>query len=459
MEHSHSPPPPPPPPAYYEEALEPFLPRDTTGAQAKERTTLNPRTKIFAALGGLTAILTLLFFFLPPTTLLGAHHVQDRSNATLHPIPVAGAVVGADNWTLPLPPLPLTPYAMALTCMAVQHRGSGAGHTHAHREYYSVDESFVDPAATTGEEERVLTYSLATTTSVVGLAESLLEVFTSYGLAASEGRRFVLDDADWAWGRWRDYFISGSLAADGAGREGALPCPRSASSLVVAHATRGWAFGHAFTEHFELARERGSRRQQRVFALARSGCEALLSVRPALAKRVRRRVAELRGRAGDGAWVVIQARRGDYKPRTWEWVKGEGVQLDVLADVAAEMSEGHGRVLVMSDDLAVVKAPELAGSLPAVEGGKGLIERGYTRSELLKLGTIERRHVAERWLEDILVVKELVGAGGADEGGVVCGGASATCRLLAVIVGWEMSVVNERWRDVDGGIGWSGVNW
>jgi len=439
----HSPPPPPPEPPYYEEASEPFLPRDTTTEpHVKGRTRAKTQTKALFALGGI-AVIFMILLCLPENISRHTHHAHP-SNATLDPFTVAGT----ENWTLPLPLSPLTPGAMALTCMAIQHR---AGHTHKHADYYAVDQSFVDPTG----EEKVLTYSLAAA-SVVGLAESLLEVFTAYGLARQEGRRFVIDDAGWEWGAWDDYFLSSSDTDAG---EGSLPCPRSVRRLSVAHSTRGWIFGHAFTEHFESPRERGSRRQKRVFSLARTGYEALLRVRPALAARVGKRVEALKAEAGDGGWVGIQVRRGDYKPRTWQWLKGTGVQLDAVADVAAALSDGRGRVVVMSDDRDVVTAPELAGSLAAVEGGAGLLEGGYTRGGLLKLGGRERREVAERWLEEILVMRELVGAGTIDEGGVVCGGASATCRLLAVMLGWDMGVINERWRDVDGGIGWSGVDW
>lgn len=38
--------------------------------------------------------------------------------------------------------------------------------------------------------------------------------------------------------------------------------------------------------------------------------------------------------------------------------------------------------------------------------------------------------------------------------GVVCGVSSVGCRLLAVMMGWERSMVEKRWRNVDGGYGW-----
>ena len=38
--------------------------------------------------------------------------------------------------------------------------------------------------------------------------------------------------------------------------------------------------------------------------------------------------------------------------------------------------------------------------------------------------------------------------------GVVCGVSSAGCRLLAVMMGWEKSMVEGKWRNVDGGFEW-----
>lgn len=38
--------------------------------------------------------------------------------------------------------------------------------------------------------------------------------------------------------------------------------------------------------------------------------------------------------------------------------------------------------------------------------------------------------------------------------GVVCGVSSVGCRLLAVMMGWERSMVEKRWKNVDGGYAW-----
>ncbi|KAI9717332.1 MAG: hypothetical protein M1812_004859 [Candelaria pacifica] len=43
--------------------------------------------------------------------------------------------------------------------------------------------------------------------------------------------------------------------------------------------------------------------------------------------------------------------------------------------------------------------------------------------------------------------------------GVVCGVSAVGCRLLAVMMGWEMGIVNGGWRNVDGLWDWKGIVW
>ncbi|KAA8892822.1 hypothetical protein FN846DRAFT_914820 [Sphaerosporella brunnea] len=435
-----------------EDVEQPFLddatPPSSPPLQRRDRW----RTQTKAALAIL--LLTLLFLLamlLPPPVSRSDSRLQ-RSNNTLIPIPVFTGVNDDEdtgNWTLALPASPLTPGAMARTCAAVHHR------SHLHRGYYYVDPKFVDPTAGAAGNGS-LTYSLAA--GGWGLAESLLEVFSAYGLAVHEGRRFALDDSGWRWGAWSDYFSSSSSSSERRVEVG-LPCPRSAHRLAVSHATRTFVFGHEFTDQFENPTKAGSLRQDGIFALMRSGVEGMFRLRADLRVQVERRKKELARELGEGAWVGVHVRRGDWKPRTWKWRNEPGgVPLDVVADIAAELSGGRGRVVVMSDDPTVPGAPQLAGSIPAVESGMhGVLEGGWSRAGFEGLTVDERRFVGRRFLVEMAVVAELAGEG--TEGGVVCAAGSATCRLLAVLVGWENSILAQRWRDVDGGLGWSGVDW
>lgn len=82
--------------------------------------------------------------------------------------------------------------------------------------------------------------------------------------------------------------------------------------------------------------------------------------------------------------------------------------------------------------------------VPATVGAAAV--RGYAPPGELALQL--RGLIARAYLLDLSVL------GRAD--GVVCGGASATCRLLAVMMGWEEAVARRRWRNVDGGFAWRG---
>ena len=42
-------------------------------------------------------------------------------------------------------------------------------------------------------------------TSNAGLGETLMMMWTAYGLAKKEGRSFFVDDTRWAYGKWEDY--------------------------------------------------------------------------------------------------------------------------------------------------------------------------------------------------------------------------------------------------------------
>lgn len=73
--------------------------------------------------------------------------------------------------------------------------------------------------------------------------------------------------------------------------------------------------------------------------------------------------------------------------------------------------------------------------------------RGYAPPGELALQL--RGLIARAYLLDLSVL------GKAD--GVVCGVSSATCRALAVMMGWEAAMGKRRWRNVDGNFAWRGL--
>ncbi|KAI5817225.1 hypothetical protein BZA77DRAFT_245206, partial [Pyronema omphalodes] len=336
-------------------------------------------------------------------------------------------------------------------------------HSHIHHDYYWVDPDFIDPTFDNSSNGS-LTYTLsAIENHPQGLAESLLELFSAYGLSLYENRHFILDDSSWPWGSWTDYFLPQSKSPLFSNSQKSpsppmLPCPRTSHHLQISHATHTFIFGHAFTDHFELPQFSGSARQKRIFQLVESGYKALFHLQPALETEAKKRIRQLTETAGAGEWLVIHVRRGDYVPRTWAWHEGV-IPLEVFVDFALGMGDAgnQARVAVVSDDGEVPGAPQLAGSYAVA--GMGGMKGGYRPQELIKMTVEERVTVGREFLIQLRVVAELAKRGGVEKGGVLCAGGSATCRLLAVMLGWEKAIENERWKDIDGDMGWWGVDW
>lgn len=62
-----------------------------------------------------------------------------------------------------------------------------------------------------------------------------------------------------------------------------------------------------------------------------------------------------------------------------------------------------------------------------------------------------RELVGRAYLLDLSVI------GKADA--VVCTVSSTSCRLLAIMLGWESAIKKTRWRNVDGDFDWKGIVW
>lgn len=67
----------------------------------------------------------------------------------------------------------------------------------------------------------------------------------------------------------------------------------------------------------------------------------------------------------------------------------------------------------------------------------------------------QRALMGRSYLRDLKILGELA----ARDGSAVCDIASVTCRLLAVMMGWEKAVLGKGWVNVDGDFDWNGVDW
>jgi hypothetical protein len=60
-----------------------------------------------------------------------------------------------------------------------------------------------------------------------------------------------------------------------------------------------------------------------------------------------------------------------------------------------------------------------------------------------------RQLVGRAYLLDLAVLSQ--------SDAVVCAVSASACRILAVMMGWDKAIKENKWRNVDGGYGWRGM--
>jgi len=102
-----------------------------------------------------------------------------------------------------------------------------------------------------------------------------------------------------------------------------VPCPHTARHIVVSGATVKATFGHSFAEEYEDARKMRVERQHKIFALVRTGYEALFKLKGDDAKYVLKRSLELYGKVKEegGISIGLHVRHGDKHPMEYQFKK------------------------------------------------------------------------------------------------------------------------------------------
>ncbi|KAH7132117.1 hypothetical protein B0J11DRAFT_217300 [Dendryphion nanum] len=357
-------------------------------------------------------------------------------------------------------------------------------------------------------------------TDDAGFGNTLLQLWMSYGLALKEGRTFFIDDTRWPYGKYSTYFTPPpSAACLPPPKAHMVPCPHNARHIVVSGATVKYTFGHSFTEEFEDATKMRVQRQHKIFALLRTGYEVLFKLRPDDAKYVLNRAQTLYGPIIEdgGISIGMHVRRGDKHPYEYQYQK-DYIPLDRYVDTARDiyidlvenagvkksknkkisnaLTERHtaSKMVVASDDPNVYETPEMGPNtvraqdriilatkttLEAAQGRKNPWideitgwEGGFYRDVFFSLGQPVgnagdmNNLKADNVPEGAMKIRELVGRaylmdlavlGKADT--VVCTVSSVGCRILAVMLGWEDAIQQNRWRNVDGEFDWRGIVW
>lgn len=298
-----------------------------------------------------------------------------------------------------------------------------------------------------------------------------------------------------------------------------VPCPHTARHIVVSGATIKSTFGHSFTDAWEDATKMRVERQHKIFALARAGYEALFKLRTDDDKYVQDRTQELYGsiREHGGLSIAMHVRHGDKHPMEYQYQKdyipldryvnaARDLYIDIIENNSKTKSKSKSRdnskrhtpsaMVLASDDPLVYASPELGlsslraqdriilATKAALEAAQGKPnpwideitgwEGGFYRDVFFSLGqpvgnandmaklSAEGAQVPEQAMK----LRELVGRaylldlsvlGKADT--VVCTVSSTSCRLLAVMMGWDVAVKSGRWRNVDGDFPWRGIMW
>jgi len=204
-------------------------------------------------------------------------------------------------------------------------------------------------------------------------------------------------------------------------------------------------------------------RQHKIFALARSGYEALFRLRLSAAdeEAVEVRKKQLEKEAdGDKEVLAMQIRRGDGKDKAFEWRETGHVPVSHYANLmssAIAAAGGNTTVLLSSDDPEIYSLPEFADYTPAqlVPSPRSLLSGGWTRQAFENArasGSSVVVDLAREYFRDAKILGETTGK-------LFCGGNGNTCRVLAVVMGWQTAVEEEGWINVDDGRGWFGVDW
>ncbi|KAM3414926.1 hypothetical protein BST61_g10067 [Cercospora zeina] len=412
---------------------------------------------------------------------------------------------GTSKWTISIPhhhSFPLSGHYYKDICSQgdtmrrglADDAGFGGGHHWWHRNgYFAKDASYLDieeaenlgALPKTNVEvsnvcETSMTFVLDDEEASFG--KSLLLLWMSYGLANQQGRAFFIEDSTWAWGKYSAYFRpppAPKCARPPPHRM--VPCPHTAKHVVVSSATAAWTFGSSFEKEFKSMHRHGVAAQHRIFQLARTGYEALFELTGEDALYLSSRMAQLQDDAAarHGSIVGMQIRRGDMHPFEYEYSRDylplESSPLLLASDDPGTISStelqqavapfsvqrAHLRIQLATKETLDSTSPRKSQRAPGSAYVKHVDENtgwegGFFSGLFFSLGggkdgsrdqAIQMRQLVGRaYLLDIAIL-------GASDG-VVCAISSATCRTVAVMMGWD-AVKDGRWLNIDDGRSWS----
>ena len=355
-----------------------------------------------------------------------------------------------------------------------------------------------------------------------GLGNSLMMMWSFYGLAKQQSRPFFIDATRWAYGNYTDIFQAPPVPeCRPPPRHHMLPCPFQARHLVVSAVTAKDVFPALLAKDQHDSGTSNDTRDS--FELARAGYLALAGLNEGDQRYVDSRVRVLKEKTKKGEGLPVQVpviglhvRRGDRHPMEQQY-HGSYIPSEKFVETVEYLTETHYNIstkeevrrvvitLVASDDPTVHDQGGFSKSLMAQErirlASKVAIqeanpdphilhnfvdetfgwEGGFYASMFWNLGKekknnavasatdtgMEKAQETTGPSEQTLKLRNLIGRaymmdlavlGGASDS-VVCTVSAMGCRLLAVMMGWDHAIEAGGWVNVDGPYEWTGINW
>lgn len=355
-----------------------------------------------------------------------------------------------------------------------------------------------------------------------GLGTAVMALWTLYGLAQKHNRAFFIDDTRWAYGAYTDIFQAPPVPnCRPPPRHHMIPCPAQARHLVVSSVTAKDIFPALLTKHHRTAGTSNSLRD--LFELARVGYRSLYLLNNKDQEYVDTRIQQFKSVAKMGGSSSVDApifglhiRHGDRHPVEYQY-QHTYIPTEVFINRAQDLAEVYYNetetdtqtrraiTIIASDDPMVHRQPEFSGALLAQErirlASKHDItptkktshalhhfedeafgwEGGFFASMFWNLGSERKDHVdGEKRVEmnrlsgptappseQALKLRSLIGraymmdlsvlAGASDE--VICAVSAMGCRLLGVMMGWDVAIQQDKWVNVDGAYDWAWMDW
>ncbi|KAK7424860.1 hypothetical protein QQX98_000135 [Neonectria punicea] len=218
-----------------------------------------------------------------------------------------------------------------------------------------------------------------------GLGNTLMTLWTFYGLAKEQGRAFFIDDTRWAYGTYTDIFTSPPVPdCRPPPRHHIVPCPFQASHLVVSTVTAKEIFPALLAKsHRTAGTDNGLRG---LFDLAHTGYQAMFGLNKQDQAYVDERVSGLQAKAKmvdssapDMPVIGLHIRHGDQHPIEYQYRDGY-IPAEVFLESVGNLVEEYynksstdttierGSVTVVAtDDPIVYEEAEFSKVIPSQE--------------------------------------------------------------------------------------------